>query len=70
MVRIPSAHAVGYSGVRAELLHATEYVVLTPFRMVVVDEDSDMLDDVVRLLHESGEIAIAVFKREGKMHVG
>lgn len=64
MARIPSAIALGFQGLPVERLHTTEYVVLTPRTMVVVEAGSDMLLETVRLLSIAGEVEITVFKRE------
>jgi hypothetical protein len=64
MARIPSAAALGWQGMPAERLHSTQYVVLTPRTMVVIEANSDMLSETIRILTIAGEVEITVFKRE------
>lgn len=64
MPRIPSATALGWQGMPAERLHCTEYVVMTPRTLVVIESGSDMLFETIRILRIAGEVEITVFKRE------
>ncbi len=64
MPRIPSATVLGFQGMPAERLHSTEYVLLTPRMLVVIEANADMLAETIRLLTIAGEVEITVFKRE------
>lgn len=48
----------------AERLHCTEYVVMTPRTLVVIEANADMLSETIRILTIAGEVEITVFKRE------